>query len=419
MELSKKYIHMSREKGEAATQITLDDDFNVPDVKPDLMRIIMDKGEIRLDETNITQDHVWLKGVLRFSMLYRSDQDTGKIDSLVGEIPFQESLAIDGINEYDTAKVSWQMEDLSLGIINSRKVSVKALVVLKASVDETYDEELVTGAEGEGRIQILDNPMTAMALLLAQKDTYRFKEEIVLPSNKPNIRQILWKSVQLRGVELHLGENQLNIKGEALVFVLYEGEEEEEHLQWIENALPFTGSIDCPGSSEDMIGDISYRIAGVELEAKPDYDGEERMLHLELVLDMEIKVFKEEENRIIQDIYSIEQKLSPVYEEAVFERLLLRNFSKCKIAEKMNVDQNQEPILQICASEGNVVVEQTEIVADGIQVEGTLQVGILYVTTDDKMPVASMRDVLPFHYLIEVPELTAIVVIICSPESIR
>lgn len=406
LELLKKYIHMSREKGEAATQITLDDDFNVPDVKPDLIRIIMDKGEIRLDEANITQDHVWLKGALRFSMLYRSDQENGKIDSLTGEIPFQESLAIDGVNEYDTANVGWEIEDLSLGIINSRKLSVKALVVLKAAVEETYDEELVTGAEGEGRLQILDHPMTAMALLLSQKDTYRFKEEIVLPSNKPNIRQILWKSVQLRGVEMRLGENQLSIKGEALIFALYEGEDEEERLQWVENALPFAGNIDCPGSTEDMISDISYRIAGVELEAKPDYDGEERMIHLELVLDLEIRVFVEEENQMVEDIYSIEQKLSPVYEDTVFEKLLIRNFSKCKIAEKMNADQNQEAILQICASEGNAVIEQTEIVAEGIQVEGTLQVGILYVTTDDKMPVASMRDVLPFHYLIEVPGIS-------------
>lgn len=206
MELLKKYIHMSRGKGEAVTQITLDDDFNVPDVKPDLIRIIMDRGEIRLDETSITQGHVWLKGVLKFSMLYRSDQDAGKIDSLVGEIPFQESLAMDGVNEYDSAKVTWEMEDLSLGIINSRKVSVKALVVLKATVDENYDEELVTGAEESDRLQILNNSVTAMALLLSQKDTYRFKEEIVLPSNKPNIRQILWKSVQLRGVEMKLGK---------------------------------------------------------------------------------------------------------------------------------------------------------------------------------------------------------------------
>lgn len=403
MDLIKKYIHMNREKGKAVTQITLDDDFNVPDNKPDLIRMILDKGEISLDETTITQDHVWLKGVLRFSLLYRSDQEDGKISSMSGEIPFQESLAIDGANEYDTAKLKWEMEDLSIGIINSRKLSVKALVVLKAEIDQVYDEEIVTGVESDGNVQLLEENLSVMELFQAKKDTFRFKEEIMLPSNKPNIRQVLWKSVQLRGVEMRLMENQLNIKGEALVFVLYEGEEEEEHFQWMETALPFSGTIDCSGCQEDMVCDVSYDIAGLELEAKPDYDGEERMLHLELVLDLEIQVFTEEEGKVVADLYAINEKLTPVYQDAVFEKLLLRNGAKCKIAEKMAVDKNQEAILQICASEGNVVVEQSEIVEGGIQMEGTLQMSILYITADDRMPIASMKDSLPFHYLIEVP----------------
>ena len=178
MDLAKKYIHMNREKGKAVTQITLDDDFNVPDMKPDLMRIILDKGELKLDETTITQDHVWLKGVLRFTLLYRSDQEEGKINTMNGEIPFQESLAIDGANEYDTAKLKWEMEDLSIGIINSRKLSVKALVVLKAVIDEIYDEELITGVDQEGGVQILGQTLTAMELFISKKDTLRFKEEI-------------------------------------------------------------------------------------------------------------------------------------------------------------------------------------------------------------------------------------------------
>lgn len=394
---------MNREKGKAVTQITLDDDFNVPDTKPDLIRIILDKGEISLDETTITQDHVWLKGVLRFFLLYRSDQEDGKISSMSGEIPFQESLAIDGANEYDTAKMKWEMEDLSVGIINSRKLSVKALVSLKAVIDEVYDEEVITGAGQEGGVQILEHSLPAMQLFQAKKDTFRFKEEILLPSNKPNIRQVLWKSVQLRGVEMRLGEGQVNIKGEALVFVLYEGEEEEEHIQWMESALPFSGVIDCSGCSSDMASDISYDIAGIELEAKPDYDGEERMIHLELVLDLDIQIFVEEEEQLVADLYAVNQKLTPSYEEAVFEKLLLRNNSKCKIVEKMSLDKNQEPILQICASEGAVMIERAEIVDGGLQVEGTLQMSILYVTSDDRMPVASMKDILPFHHLVEVP----------------
>ena len=406
MELTKRYIHMNREKGKAFSQITLDDDFNVPDSKPDVMRLIQDKGEMKIEETVVTPGHILLKGVLRFQLLYRSDMEERKVSSLSGEIPFQESLAIDGVNEYDAVRARWQMEDLSVGIINSRKLSVKALVQLSASVNEIYDEEVATEVEGGDGIEVLESRRTILQLFHAKKDTYRFKEEILLPSNKPNISEILWKSVQLRGMETRLLENRIQIKGEALVFVLYLGEEEEERLQWLESALPFSGSLECTGCSEDMILDISYDIAAVELEPKPDYDGEERMLHLELVLDLNISVFQEEQIQILEDLYGVNCRLLPEYESAVFEQLLIKNFSKCRVSDRIAIGENQEGILQLCASEGTVSVDQVEILAEGLQVEGTLGVQILYVTSEDKNPLASLKDTIPFHYLIEVPGIT-------------
>ena len=48
MELLKKNIHMSKLKGKLVTQITLDEDFNVPDTKPDISRMILKQGEIAL-----------------------------------------------------------------------------------------------------------------------------------------------------------------------------------------------------------------------------------------------------------------------------------------------------------------------------------------------------------------------------------
>lgn len=403
MDLKKKYIHMNREKGRAASQITLDDDFNVPDSKPDLIRIIQDKGDIKIDEATITQGHVWLKGTLKFRILYRSDQEEKKVNSLTGEIPFQESLSIDSADEYDTAKIRWEIEDLSISVINTRKLSVKALVMLRASIEEIFDEEVVTGAEREEGIEVLEKDLTTMQLLMSKKDMYRFKEEIVLPSNKPNIREVLWKSVQLRGVENRLLDNQLIIKGEALVFALYLGEEEEERLQWVETALPFQGKIECPGSAEDMIYDVSYETASVELEPKPDYDGEERMLHLELVLDLDIHIYHEEHTRMLEDLYAVNCKLKPQYEDTVFEKLLIKNFSKCRVSDRLTLEQNQESILQICTSEGSISIDQVEVVNDGINVEGTLNLQLLYITADDKMPVASIKSMLPFHHTVEVP----------------
>ena len=44
MELMKKNIHMNRQKGNAVSQITLDDDFIVPDTMDDVSQVLLDNG---------------------------------------------------------------------------------------------------------------------------------------------------------------------------------------------------------------------------------------------------------------------------------------------------------------------------------------------------------------------------------------
>ena len=46
MELIKKQIHMNQFKGTVTTQITLDDDFIVPDTMDDMAQVMLDTGEI-------------------------------------------------------------------------------------------------------------------------------------------------------------------------------------------------------------------------------------------------------------------------------------------------------------------------------------------------------------------------------------
>ena len=49
MELIKKQIHMNQFKGTVTTQITLDDDFIVPDTMDDMAQVMLDTGEIQIE----------------------------------------------------------------------------------------------------------------------------------------------------------------------------------------------------------------------------------------------------------------------------------------------------------------------------------------------------------------------------------
>ena len=149
MQLNKIKLHSCTTFASAQSQITLDDDYNVPDYRPDIVKVLKEKGELQFDEVKSAAGAAWLKGRLVFKVLYRSDQDNAKISCLKGEIPFQEKLNMDGVQEYDVIQASGEIEDLTIGVIHSRKISVRAVILLKTEEPREKEDELCVGIEAD------------------------------------------------------------------------------------------------------------------------------------------------------------------------------------------------------------------------------------------------------------------------------
>lgn len=405
MELCKVKIHRKQEIGSAVSQITLDDDYNVPDYRPDIVKVLKEKGELRFDEVKAGAGFVWVKGSLSFRVLYRSEQGNGKISCLKGELPFQEKLNVDGAKESDQIAAEGEIEDLTVGVINSRKLSIRAVAVLSVRAEEELDEELTARPQTEGEYEQKLVTREGMTLLAASRDVCRQKSETVLPSSKPNVREILWRSIELRNVESRIQDGKVLLDGEVLIAVLYSEEEETERLQWYETTVPLECGTDCGVEEEDVICKVKVTPVSMELEVKPDYDGEERILVLELALHVDIRVWREERLELLEDVYSLKKKLVPVYRERILEKLLVKNYAKSRIAEQIELPETQERILQICACEGKVSLERRMLVENGVQAEGSIVVELLYITTDDNMPVGTVREIYPFSQVIEIPDM--------------
>ena len=176
MEIKKQNIHMNYEKASAMSQITLDDDYNLPDYRPDIVKVLKEKGEIRFDEIQVKEGRIYVKGNLIFHVLYRSDMEEHKLDCLRGQIPFEETISMDGVNELDPVDVTAELEDINIGIINSRKLSVRALVMLKAEMRMRKETELITGVAMEHPLEILQNRHNTLELETCKKDNYRLKQ---------------------------------------------------------------------------------------------------------------------------------------------------------------------------------------------------------------------------------------------------
>lgn len=402
MELIKKNIHMNKIKCRSSLQLTLDDDFNVPDVKPDIYKIIKEQGDIKITDVKMLNGKLMVKGSLYFNMLYLCEDNGRPIHNISGEVPFDEVIQLDDACVGDEAIVTWELEDLSTGLINSRKISVRSILRLTVIVEELYDEATAISIEGDDEVQFLTKNITVTDVAVDKKDTYRIKDQIHLPSNKSNISQLLYNEIELRNPEVRLQDNKFMVKGEILVFVIYAGENEENPVEYLETELPFSTSIDCNGCTEEMIDNIGFSVANKNLEVMPDVDGEERIVDMEVVLEMDIKIYEEEEMEMLHDVYSPSKELTPIRKEAHFENLLIKNNSKVRVNDRIKVKSNQPGILQISHASGEVKIDEINIVDNGLEVNGVLEVQILYICADDNRPLNALKGLIPFTQVIEV-----------------
>lgn len=109
MDIIHNNIHMDMVKCRAVSQMTLEDDMNLPQDNPDLDKIIFREGTLNLTDTVVTNDHVLVKGQLLVTVLYLSEDEEERLARTTGKLSFEENVYLEGIQQNDT--VECDMED--------------------------------------------------------------------------------------------------------------------------------------------------------------------------------------------------------------------------------------------------------------------------------------------------------------------
>ena len=169
MELKKESMQILKEKSRAKSQITFDEDFNVPDAKPDAGRLIQNKGRIIMDDVRLTDGKGILTGNLQVDILYVGEE-RGIVSSLTAKLPFEETLNLKDIINGDKMCLKWEIEDLTIRLIHSRKLNIKALVTFCATVDETEQIRLPVALDAE-EVSVRKKTVRFLGLTVHKKDT--------------------------------------------------------------------------------------------------------------------------------------------------------------------------------------------------------------------------------------------------------
>lgn len=398
MELVKKNIHFNRIAKEVGNQITLEEDINIPDTKEDIEDILFHNYRVVIEEAKTGDQKVHIRGKMMYCILYRSEE-TGKLCSTEGGIPIDEQLYMEGIGSSDKVIVKTRVEDFSVGIINSRKISIQSILELYAYVQEVYDEQITTGVN-DAECETYTKECDFTQLAVCKKDIIRFRENVTIPNNMPNVENVVFDSIRVQDMEYKPQNEQLAIQGKMQVFIIYDGER-DSHNQVYQTVLPFSTVVECSGSNMNMVSAINYEIVDSQVYPEADFDGEVRSFAIELVLELDMKLFEQQKVDVLCDVYGIRKDLNPNVRMFSYNVLNSQYSGNMKVSDKMHLPRADNGQIKVLHADGKSVSGKCEITSKGIVLNGMVVCQVLYETGMEGTEYGNSQFMIPFTKTLE------------------
>ena len=398
MELETRVIHKNRTPLTAFVQMVTEEDHNLPEYKPDIMSIIKSRGVASMEEIMPEEDHVMIQGRLTFEVLYQGEGNPATIDCIKGSMSFRERVNVEGLRPTDHVVVSANVEDLGVIVINSRKLSLRGLTDIHVIVTGSEETEFPVVSTYPQQYQIRQEEHTVLKLMEQKRDRMRFKQEISLPKEKDAIQSLLWQDVHLEQMSIRQNSDGIELAAMMCIFALYRSENEE--FTWHETCVPVTDHIDCDIPGSDGFYQMKLVSMQTAVEPREDLDGEMRNLAAECFVDVEATIWQEEKIELLQDAYCMTGELHMHRHKEDVWQMAMTNEAQLTGEASLQLPDTKEALF-LCHGQGDVQIGEVKSVAGSIHVSGLCFAEILYLTTEESVPLSCAKVSIPFSGEIE------------------
>ncbi|MCL2456233.1 MAG: DUF3794 domain-containing protein, partial [Defluviitaleaceae bacterium] len=292
--LVKEQIFLDQSVGIENVQIMLEGDLIVPDSKPDMALLLQTEEQILIDRVEASADRVNYVGRLNLSVLYVAKSLDKSVYSIGLSRAVDDFVNMDGVTKEMWTRAKATISNIDYRVVNDRKVNYRAIINVSISAERSDAHEMVVHINDVPENQLLKTNLNLNRTIENRIDRFVVREQFVLPAAKPNIREVLQVSAGITNQETRISNGRVNLSGEISLTTLYRGDDDSNLIEFIESELPFNGPVDISGARDDMFADVSLQIIEKNISIRPDDDGEDRVLDVEISVGVEMKVYSTE-----------------------------------------------------------------------------------------------------------------------------
>ena len=400
-ELVREKIVLDHRIGRETTQVLIEGDLIVPDIKPDMAVILQAGTKVHIDRSDVSNDRVNFIGRMEFQVLYLARSAERPVHSMSVSAAIDDFINMEGVAKEMWVDVEAEIANIDYKMVNDRKINYRAVVDVTIYAEKSEPHEIIVDISGVPHNQLLHSTLNLNRSVENKSDRMIIKDELAIPAGKPNIREVLECNASVANKDVRVLNGRVTITGDLYITTLYKGDSDLSLIEFVEHEIPFNGSIEIGGAKDGMTADAMLSVQDQYVQVRPDADGEDRVLDIEASVLVTLKVTCQDSIEILEDAYCINKRMRITKKPIKYPRLVCRNRNQSPIKEVVQIDSGCPDIMQIFKVKGKASVDDIKIVDDKVVVEGVVVSDVLYLAESDDTPLYSYRAMLPYRQIIE------------------
>ena len=367
-------------------------DIIVPDVLPDILKVIQVDGTAVLTESRVQEGKLVCDGRLDLKILYVPEDDTCKIKSITTSFDFSHVPVSTVPGEKFYTDVSVDVTRVDFHLTNSRKLKIKSVIELCYCLFETQCIEIATDAE-EDMFEIKKGRATVSGFVDFKDTQFLVRESLEIPAGQSSICDLLKIDVSVYDTEFKVISGRVVVKGICGICALYT--DSSGCVRYSDFEVPFTEIIELEEASEDTICSIDYCVKDINYRAEADSDGDIRIIVADIIIGAKISACQSQDLEYVQDCYCPGKRATFEKEEKEIECVMSRATATATMREVISLPAGAPDLSGIYSLVTKPVVESAKAEQGRVCVEGKVICYCLYICNDD-IPVYSHKHEIRF-----------------------
>ena len=290
----------------------INSDFSLPDYKSEIRRLLCTRVQVMPPKNYVSNNGAQMEGEIVYKMIYVGADSSLYCATLSDKYRFDADFHFDShsINTDEiTLHALCECENLSTRVLGPRKVNVRAKLSCRAFAlsPALYQPESI-GAHDPSCIEDLVFEAPCLVTRTCESDLLTLNDTVAIDAQIDNIR-IINASTSVEISECQASNDRIDVKGEALMKILYCNDAESEEGLVMIRKLPFATKLLCDGLQS------SYECCAYATVCEENVSVDENAINIEIIIGIHTLAQRNEDVPYVADSFSTERAVENKLEE--------------------------------------------------------------------------------------------------------